>query len=193
MAGAATFAIGLLMFPIVGSGQRTATVSFREIEAERDRQAQKLFERAEKLSRKRHHVEAIGLLQQVLQSRPNYSDVRNNLALEFVALGDTSRAIEELRRIIGDDPSSILAYENLGVILCNAHRYQEAEIIARQNADVAPASLKANLILGVALAGQGKWGPEARSNLEQAGGRYPVARMVLKKWSDDYRAVDRRR
>lgn len=191
MVGAARFVVGLLVFPLAGLGQRTATVSFREIEAERDPQTQKLFERAEKLSRKRHHVEAIGLLQQVLQNRPNYCDVRNNLALEFAALGDTSRAIEELRRIIGDDPNSILAYENLGVILCNAHRYQEAEITARQAADVAPASLKAKLILGVALVGQDKRGPEARSNLEQAGARYRVARMVLKKWLDDRSVPDR--
>lgn len=191
MAGVARFVIGLLMFPIVVPGQQTATVSFRQLEAERDRQTQELFKRAKKLSRKRHNVEAIGLLEQILRSRPTYSNARNNLALEFVALGDIDRAIEELRRTIRDDPGLVLAYTNLGVILCNAHRYGEAEVVARQAAVISPASLKANLILGVALAGQGKWGPEARASLEQAGSQYPVARMVLKKWSDEYRPLRR--
>lgn len=160
------------------------TTSILALRREHDPQILKAFDAAEKLSRKGSHRVAIHLFDGILDAYPGYSEARNNLALEFDALGDVDRAVEELRRILENDPAFRLAYTNLGAILCNHGRYREAESLVRQGVRVLGAWPKARLVLGVALIGQGQWTREARENLTAASRHNQTAKDILGAWAE---------
>jgi len=160
------------------------TVSVSRLRRQYDRQIQKKFHEAEKLSMNGRHRAAIQIFDRLLDADPAYSEARNNRALEFDALGNADRAVEELQYLLEIDSAFRLAYTNLAVILCNHHRYREAESNIRKGIELLGEWPKANLTLAVVLTGQGQWTSEAREHLKRAAAQDKTAEVFLQSWPD---------
>ena len=144
--------------------------------------ARKAAAKAERLSKKGQHEEAIVEFRAALDIDPKYYEAENNLALELEAAGKAEEAEKTLRRLMESAPEHILAFTNLATLLCQQHRYAEAEAVARLSLTRHRFSFKSNYLLGAALVDEGKWTDEARENLKYAEVKYPEAKALLEKW-----------
>lgn len=144
--------------------------------------ARKAAGKAEHLSKKGQHEEAIAEFRAALEIDPRYYEAENNLAVELEAVGKTEEAERTLRHLMDSAPEHILAFTNLATMLCQQHRYAEAEAVARQGLQRHRFSFKSNYLLGAALVDEGKWTDEAREKLQYAEVKYPEAKALLEKW-----------
>jgi len=144
--------------------------------------ARKAAVKAEHLAKKGHHEEAITEFQAALAIDPRYYEAENNLALELEAVGKNEEAEKTLRHLMESAPEHILAFTNLATLLCQQHRYADAEAVARQGLKRHRFSFKSNYLLGAALVEEGKWTDEAREKLQYAEVKYPEAKALLEKW-----------
>jgi tetratricopeptide (TPR) repeat protein len=151
------------------------TTSINELRREYDHQIHKAFDQAERLSRQGRHRAAIQVFDHILDAVPDYSEARNNRALEFEALGNADRAIEELQHVLAIDSAFKLAYANLAVILCNQRRFREAESITREAIHLFGEWPKANLTLAVAVMGQGQLTSKTQELMKPAAGQHKTA------------------
>ena len=144
--------------------------------------ARKAASKAEHLAKKGQHEEAIAEFRAALAIDPQYYEAENNLALELEAVGKTEEAEKTLRHLMDSAPEHILAFTNLATLLCEQHRYADAEAVARLGLKRHRFSFKSNYLLGAALVDEGKWTDEAREKLEYAEVKYPEAKSLLDKW-----------
>lgn len=144
--------------------------------------ARKAAEKAEKLSKKGRHDDAIEQLKRALEIDPQFYEAENNLALEYEAIGKNDDAERTLQHLTESSPDHVIAFNNLATLLCRQKRYGEAEVVARRALKAHPYSFKANLLFGTALVQQGKWVPEARAKLEYAQVKHPEAKTLLDQW-----------
>lgn len=70
--------------------------------------------------------EALGTYQKALTGRPDNDDVRVDYAVCLYNTGKPMRAVEELERVIQNNPRHQTAYYNMGVIFLNMKRDEEA-------------------------------------------------------------------
>lgn len=145
-------------------------------------EARKAFGKAERASKKKHREEAIAAFREALRLDPDYYEAANNLGIELEANGDREKAIATFQKLTASDPDRILAFNNLARLLCESHRFQEAELISRKAVKLHPYSFKANLLLGQALVQSGNWTPEAKRDLEYASVKHPEAQIWLERW-----------
>jgi len=144
--------------------------------------ARKAAQKAAHLAKKGRHEDAVALFREALTIDPQYYEAANNLALELEAAGKGDEAEKVLRGLTKLAPEHVLAFTNLGTLLCQQHRYAEAEAVARQALQHHQYSFKSNFLLGTALVDEGRWTDEAKSKLEYAQVKYPEAKALLKKW-----------
>lgn len=144
--------------------------------------ARKAAQKGERLAKKKQHREAAVRYREAITDDPQFFEAWNNLALELDAAGQREEAIETLRRLIQLAPEHVLGFANLVALLCQQHRYADAEAAARQALKFHNYSFKANYMLGTVLVQQGKWSDEAKTKLEYATVRYPEAKSLLDRW-----------
>lgn len=144
--------------------------------------ARKAAAKGEHLARKSQHQEAIAEFRAALEIDPKYYEAENNLALELEAVGQTEEAEKTLRHLMETAPEHVLGFTNLATLLCQQHRYTEAEAVARLGLTRHRFSFKSNYLLGSVLVDQGKWTDEAREKLQYAEGKYAEAKALLEKW-----------
>lgn len=144
--------------------------------------ARKAAGKAEHLAKKGQHEEAIAEFRSALAIDPQYYEAENNLALELEAVGKTEEAEKALHHLMDSAPEHILAFTNLATLLCEEHRYADAEAVARLGLKRHRFSFKSNYLLGAALIDEGKWTDEAREKLQYAEVKYPEAKTLLEKW-----------
>jgi tetratricopeptide (TPR) repeat protein len=146
------------------------------------RTARKAAEKAERLSKKGCHEDAIAEFRSALDIDARYYEAENNLALELEAAGKAEDAEKTLRHLIQSAPEHVLGFTNLGALLCEQHRYVEAEAVARQALERHQFSFKANFLLGTVLVDQGKRTDEAKLKLQYAQVKYAQAKALLDRW-----------
>lgn len=144
--------------------------------------ARKAAVKAEHLAKKGRHEEAVADFRAALAIDPHYYEAENSLALELEASGKTKEAEDTFRHMMDSAPEHILAFTNLATLLCQQHRYTDAEAVARQGLKRHRFSFKSNYLLGAALVDEGKWTDEAREKLKYAEVKYPEAKALLDKW-----------
>lgn len=147
--------------------------------------ARKLASRAERLSKKGRHEEAIEAFKHALAIDPQYYEATNNVALEYFAAGNSELAIQTLRELIQRDPKHVLAYDNLAILLCRLKRYPEAEAVATVAYTMHPFSYKAAYVFGASLVNQKKWTADGKQALRYASARHPEAKELLAKWPEE--------
>ena len=162
--------------------KESPTITLQELQQRNQSKARGTFADAKMAARRGDHVRSIKLFEKVLQKDPLFSDARNDLAVEMIVAGETERAIDELQQVVHLNPHFLMAYTNLGVLLCNEKKFPEAESVLRRALGINPNSAKASLLLALALYGQGKRGAETQTSLEAAARSDPQAVKLLKKW-----------
>jgi Tfp pilus assembly protein PilF len=81
--------------------------------------------------------ERIKALTEILDKNPDDSFSRYALALEYIGLGETEKAIAALTDLIQRDPKYVAAYHQLGQIYCKVNKTAEAKKIFRQGIELA--------------------------------------------------------
>ena len=158
------------------------TISIEELQQRSQSKARGVFEDAKIAAQQGDHAHAIKLFEKVLKIDPVFSDARNDLAVELIVSGQTERAMEQLRYLMQITPHFMMAYTNLGAILCHQKKYADAEAVLRRALTVDANSPRANLLLAISLHEQGRHGAETRNALETAAKTNPVATKLLKTW-----------
>ena len=106
--------------------------------SEREREADRLFERALLAITKRDYEDAASLLAQTIARKPRLAEawtVRGNVRMAQSASFDAILHYEEALRI---NPGMYDAWNNRGVALSNLARWQEAEHCMRRSYDIMP-------------------------------------------------------
>jgi len=168
--------------PLWGGPDDDPTIAADVFDHEAPGPARKAATRAEHLSKKGKHKEAILYLKRALEIDPQYYEAANNLGLEYFEAGHPEQAVETLRNLTKTDPKHVLAFDNLAIVLCRLQRYPEAEAVAAEAYRMHPFSYKAAYVYGVSLASQGKWTDDAKQALRYASVRHPAAKTYLEKW-----------
>jgi Flp pilus assembly protein TadD len=101
--------------------------------------------------------EAIRLLSDALLQRPDFPAARNLLALALAARGETMAAIGELRATIAQDPSRAGSWANLGLLLKDDGRFEEALAAYDRALMLAPNAAQIRVNRVVALLRAGHW------------------------------------
>ena len=169
----------------------SSTISVEELQQRTESKAKGIFADAKAAARQRDHARAVKLFQKVLKIDPAFADARNDLAVELIVCGEIDQAKDELARLTQMDPHFLMAYTNLGAILCEQKNYSEAERVLRRAVNLAPTSAKVNLLLAVALYQQGKRGSETRNAIEFAAKSNPVAGRLVKEWYSNSDLADK--
>ena len=81
--------------------------------------------------------ERINALIELLAKNPDDSFSRYALALEYVGLHETEKAIAILKELIQRDPKYLAAYHQLGRLYCKVNNTIEAKKIYRQGIELA--------------------------------------------------------
>ncbi|MEO6970387.1 MAG: tetratricopeptide repeat protein [Chthoniobacterales bacterium] len=105
--------------------------------------------------------------ERALQLNPNDSTALHWSAMNHGGLGQSERAIEELRRALEIDPLSLIINTNLGFAMIHARRLDEAIVQLRKTIEMDAGFAYAHRTLGLALELQGKT-QEAIAEYERA-------------------------
>jgi Tfp pilus assembly protein PilF len=158
------------------------TISVDELQQRYHSRARNTFTLAKSAAQTGDHRRALKLFSKVVRKDPYFSDARNDLAVELVVVGQLNRAVDELQQAVDNDPRFLMGFNNLGVILCTQKRFVEAEAVVRRALALSPYSAKANLLLAMALHGEGAAPAETQHALEVASRSSAVASRLLKAW-----------
>jgi hypothetical protein len=101
--------------------------------------------------------EALPLLNDALCMRPDFMPARNLLALAHASLGDTETAIDELRDALRHDPSRAGTWANLGLLLKDDGRFDEALAAYDQALALTPNDPQIQVNRFVDLLRAGRW------------------------------------
>ncbi len=99
---------------------------------------------------------AMAEFDRALELNPNDSTALHWSAMVHGGLGQSDRAIAELRRALEVDPLSLIINTNLGVTLIHARRLDEAIVQLRKTIELDASFAYAHRTLGLALEQQGK-------------------------------------
>ena len=86
-----------------------------------------LYEKAVKLARSGDHKGAIALLEKAVAQYPGYLTAQNELGIDYMVVGDLSKADAAFGAALKINPESHVALMNEGVVLLRLNRTQEAE------------------------------------------------------------------
>src|SRR5262249_18384744 len=110
---------------------------------------------------------------------PLFVDAHAYAGLAYAQAHEAARALPYYQEAVRLEPSSGALVSNLAGVLINLNRPAEAEPAARRAVQLAPASVEAHYMLGVALLGMGKATPETAAHLKIAAEKYSLARAML--------------
>ncbi|MCK6554579.1 tetratricopeptide repeat protein [Candidatus Binatia bacterium] len=118
-------------------------------------------------------AEAIEQFEQALRANPKHAKANNNLALALIDRGDPARAVEAYRASLAVEPKAEI-YSDLGFVLQQLGRKDEAIDSYRKAIDLDPECGPAHFNLAVALLGEDKF-EEAALHYEKAIAASPSA------------------
>ena len=139
----------------------------------------KRVKKAQRLSNKDRHKEAIVLLKEALAGSPDYLVALNMLGVEYDQTGAFDLAAGEFEKMTRVDPACAVGYTNLGVEYCKARRFPDAEMLARRALVAEPTYDRAHFLLAMSLLMRRQRVAEARIHLNEAARTMPEANQVL--------------
>ena len=132
------------------------------------KQAVQMAARAMHLADAGQHAKAAAELEKAIRIAPEFADARNDLGVQYMALGRYEDALAQLQAAVRIAPAVSHAHSNLALALWKLGRPADAESAVRQAVALDPANLRAHLILGTLLAGQAQHREEAMRELRLA-------------------------
>jgi tetratricopeptide (TPR) repeat protein len=137
--------------------------------------AAKLFEKAMTVV---DLAESIALLEKAIEEHPEYIEARHNLAVRLGRMRQYDRAVKHFEIVLQLDPSSAMAWANLGVTLDAMGDAEAAETAAKQALDLQPRSPIASFLLGSILLRRGANLGYAAELLGNAADEFPLAGLL---------------
>lgn len=116
------------------------TVSVGELDPNVPPNAKKEFDRASAASREGQVEEAITYLRKAIAIYPQYLMAHNDLAAQFMKLGNLDDAEEELDLALTIDPSAFNPTLNLGIVRVKKHSFEEAAKLLERAVSFQPQS-----------------------------------------------------
>jgi tetratricopeptide (TPR) repeat protein len=110
--------------PLLGGADDDPTLAADQMDHEPPPAARKAALHAEHLSKKKQHEHAIEEFKKALALDPAF--------YEYFSAGNVDAATQTLTALTQRNPKRVLAFDNLAIILCQLHRYVEAETVARK-------------------------------------------------------------
>jgi tetratricopeptide repeat protein len=141
--------------------------------------ARKKFDRGMGAIRKGRRAEAIQYLAAAVCLDPEYFNAHVYLGQLFLQEGEPLRGLAFIERALTIDSNSDILESNKAFALLALRRSAEAEQAARRAVHIAPRSIEAHYMLGLALLQQSRATTETVTHLEIAADKYPDARQGL--------------
>jgi Tfp pilus assembly protein PilF len=128
--------------------------------------ARDLFQQALENARAGNHLKAIEQLESAISQAPRFALAYNELAAQYLKIGQADQAVETLKEVLGINPDDPTLRLNYGIALLNQKKFAAAETelhlaAQKSNAD----SSTAHYYLGLTLMNQQKF-DGARSEFE---------------------------
>lgn len=155
------------------------SISIARLRHRPPRKARAAFFRGMKLDRGGKWQDAAAAFQRAVDLDPEFSEARENLAVEFTVLGRLDEAAAELRRTLVLDPATSVYHSNLAYVLVRLNRQPEGLEQAREAADLDPTNLTAQFLVGLLLAPRPQSRRDAELHLERAAPAFPRAHLLL--------------
>lgn len=137
--------------------------------------AAKLFEKAMTVTDLK---ESIALLGKAIEVHPDYIEAHHNLAVRLGRIRQYDRAVKEFETVLGLDPSSAMAWANLGVTFDAMGDVPAAETAAKQALAIEPRSAIGSYLLGSILLRRGANLDYAAELLGNAADQFPLAGLL---------------
>lgn len=114
-----------------------------------------LFERALFLIENHKYEDALRDLEKLQSQTEETAELRYNLGVAYVGIGDIPRAVAEFRKSLALDPVSADTNHSLGLALLHGERYREAVDFLERARDLLPSvvSIRLDLAMGLRLSG----------------------------------------
>ena len=122
--------------------------------------------------------ESIDLLRKAVDEHPNFIEARHNLAVRLGRVRKFAEAVAQFEKVLELDPSSSLAWANLGVALDSLGDVDAAETAAKQALAIEPRSVIGSYVLGSILLRRGANLAYAAELLGNAADQFPVAGLL---------------
>ena len=139
----------------------SGVVSVQELRHKPSKAARKAFLESFKRSQKGDVPGSVALLERAVEADPEFLQALNNLGTQYVRIGRYADAAQCFRRAIALGPKVPMLHANLAQAMLFLQDYSAAEASARTaitlNASD-PIAPRAQLALGLAMAGLGKYG-----------------------------------
>jgi tetratricopeptide (TPR) repeat protein len=164
--------------PAIGVG-RPGGVSVRRLAHKPSNKARKEFHLGIQDWQKGRSDQALLHLSEAARLEPDYMEAQAELGVVYAETGRASQALDHFERALALEPDLGVLYTGKAGTLVILDRPKEAEQAARRAVQLAPASIEANYMLGIALYMQGETPREAAEHLAVAAGKFPRAREVL--------------
>jgi tetratricopeptide (TPR) repeat protein len=152
---------------------RAGVVSTRNLAHKPPKAARREFDRGLRASEIGHNAEALQHFIAAVDADPEYLEGQAYLGRLYLLQGEATLGLEHLDRALSIEASSDVLHSNRAAALMMLKRPVEAEQAARQAVQLAPASIAAHYMLGLALLRQNRATPETALHLEIAVGKYP--------------------
>lgn len=165
--------------PATRSPAPTGSVSVAQLGHKVPRGAQKLFERAYRVSQKGDHAGAAAELERAIGCDPEFVAAYTNLGIEYGRLGRLDAAAAMLRRSLDLDPHSSMGHYNLAAALFRIGDLAGAEQSARRAVEQSPENAWAHLLLGDLLSRKERTRGEGLRHIEFAARSLPEAKDLL--------------
>jgi tetratricopeptide (TPR) repeat protein len=143
------------------------------------RKAQNELKTAEEARSRGDRQKSILHSEKALRLDPDFAAAHNDLATDYIVLKQFDRALAELDQAAKLDPAAWVVPMNQAVCLMQIGRFEEAEKAARRAVQLNGTSPRTRYALGLVLANERKFTPEAIDNLLRASSEAPTARLVV--------------
>jgi len=164
--------------PAIGAG-RAGGVSVRSLAHKPSNKARKEFHLGIQDWQKGRSDQALLHLSEAVLLDPDYMEAQAELGVVYANTGRASQALEHFERALALAPDFAVLYTGKAGALVILDRPKEAEQAARRAVQLAPASIEASYMLGIALYMQGQTTRETADHLAVAAEKFPRAREVL--------------
>jgi tetratricopeptide (TPR) repeat protein len=152
---------------------RAGVVSTRNLAHKPLKAARREFDRGLRASETGRSTEALRHFTAAVDSDPEYLEAQAYLGRLYLLQGEPSLGLKHIEQALSIEPSSDVLHSNRAAALMMLQRPAEAEQAARRALQLAPASIAAHYMLGLALLRQNRATKETAEHLKIAAGKYP--------------------
>ncbi|HEY3936606.1 MAG TPA: tetratricopeptide repeat protein [Bryobacteraceae bacterium] len=154
------------------------TVTVAQLSHKAPRKAQQELKAAYRARSRGDQEGSLTQLRKAVALDPQFAQAHSDLAAQYIVLKHYDLALAQADEAVKLDSASAVAQLNRSICLVRMNRLEEAEAAARLAKRLDPTSLRSEYALGLILAQQKKFTPEAADNLLQAAEEFPAARLA---------------